>query len=94
MLAIVLLTYKVPLDVVAQNTEAHRTYLRALAARGKVIASGPFVPRTGGALLLRVESEDEAAEIVAGDPFAVRGVAQHEIRIWAPTIGGERLEGG
>lgn len=92
MLALVLLSYKVPLDVVLQHTEDHRAYLRTLHAQGKLLASGPFAPRTGGALLLRVEREEEIASIVANDPFALRGVAQHEVRVWAPTIGADLFE--
>jgi uncharacterized protein YciI len=91
-IAIVLIHYKVPLDVVAQHTADHRAYLGALNAQGKVLASGPFVPRTGGALLLRVAHEAEAQAIVDGDPFKLRGVADHEVRVWAPTLGADKLE--
>ena len=89
MLALVLLSYKVPLDVVAQHTDDHRAYLRTLPAQGKLLASGPFAPRTGGAFLLSVDREEEIPPIVANDPFALRGVAQHEVRVWAPTIGAD-----
>ena len=91
MFAIVLITYKAAPDVVAQHTPDHRAYLRALHDQGKVLASGPFVPRTGGALLLRVEREEEIAEIVARDPFHLHDVASHDVRVWAPTIGSDAL---
>ncbi|HEY2512114.1 MAG TPA: YciI family protein [Polyangiaceae bacterium] len=93
MLALVLISYRVPLDVVAQHTDDHRAYLRTLHAQGKLLASGPFAPRTGGALLLRVEREDEISAIIANDPFHARGVAEHETRVWTPTIGAELFEG-
>jgi uncharacterized protein YciI len=92
MLAIVTLTYLVPLEALAAHTPAHRAYLGELHAKGTLIASGPFAPRTGGALLLRVEREEELAAIVAGDPFHMHGVAAHDVRVWSPTFGGEALE--
>ena len=52
MYALVILKYRVPLDVVEAVTDAHRAYLRELKAAGTLVASGPFNPRTGGALLL------------------------------------------
>jgi uncharacterized protein YciI len=93
MLAIVIISYEVSMEVVAEHTGDHRAYLKSLYEQGKLIASGPFAPRTGGALLLRVEREDEIAKIIAGDPFHTRGVARHDARVWVPTLGGERLEG-
>lgn len=92
MLAIVLITYKASLDTVNAHTPAHRTYLAELHQRGALVASGPFVPRTGGALILRVEREEEIATIIAGDPFHTNEVADYEVRGWAPTIGKDLLE--
>jgi uncharacterized protein YciI len=92
MLAIAILTYAVPLDQVLAHVDEHRAYLGTLQARGKLLASGPFVPRTGGALLLRAEDEGELAEMIANDPFAVKKIATYETRVWAPTFGVEALE--
>jgi uncharacterized protein YciI len=92
MLAIVTITYSAPLDIVAQHTGDHRAYLKTLHEQGKLVASGPFVPRTGGALLLRVEREEEISAIILGDPFHSRGIATHEARVWEPTIGAAYLE--
>ncbi len=92
MLAIVVLTYVVPLEEVLVHVDAHRAYLGTLHAAGKLIASGPFVPRTGGALVLRVDDEAELAAIVLGDPFMQRKIATYDTRVWAPTIGAEALD--
>jgi uncharacterized protein YciI len=92
MFAIVSLVYKVPLDVVLQHVDEHRAYLKTLHERGKLLASGPYVPRTGGALILRAESEAELREMIDRDPFYVRQIADYETRVWAPTIGVDRLE--
>ena len=60
-----------------------------------MIASGPFDPRTGGALLLRVPDDDVQGaldRVRDGDPFTRTGMAQYELLPWAPTIGREALD--
>ena len=93
--AIAILRYRRPLEEVMPHVEAHRAYLRGLLERGTLLASGPFVPRSGGALLLRVPSEDVHAaldRIRDEDPFTRAGVAQYELLPWDPVIGREALD--
>lgn len=95
MYALVLIRYRAPIDVIEANTEAHRAWLRALKASGTLIASGPFVPRTGGALILRVPDDGAAAALDAarnGDPFFALGLANYELLQWNPVIGREGLD--
>jgi uncharacterized protein YciI len=91
--AFVALKYKYPLERMLQTVDRHRSYLRELHAQGKMICSGPFEPRTGGALLLRVEDEAEIAAILSKDPFQVEQLVETTIYRWAPNIGVEGLEG-
>jgi uncharacterized protein YciI len=91
--AFVALKYRYPLERMLQSIDRHRAYLRELHAQGKLIASGPFVPREGGALLLRVEEEAEIQSIVAKDPFQLEGLVDTTIHKWAPNIGVEGLDG-
>ena len=95
MYALVVIRYRAPIDVIEANTEAHRAWLRSLKAQGTLLASGPFVPRTGGALLVRVPDEGAAAALDAvrdGDPFHRLGLANYELIQWAPVIGREGLD--
>lgn len=95
MYALVIIRYRAPIEVIEAHTEEHRAWLRALQARGTLLASGPFVPRTGGALLLRVPDDGAAAALDAirdGDPFHQRGLANYELVQWAPVIGREGLD--
>ena len=95
MYAIAIIRYRKPIERVAEATEAHRAYLRELKGRGILIASGPFEPRFGGALLLRVPDEGADAALNAvrdGDPFVQQGVAQYELLGWAPIIGKDALD--
>ncbi len=96
MYAIVLIRYRLPLEDVLPHVDAHREYLRGLKAKGTLIASGPFDPRMGGALLLRIpDGGDARAALDAvrdGDPFSQRGIALYEMWPWLPTIGKEDLD--
>src|ERR1700722_3373167 len=89
MIALVVITYTAPMNRIAAVTDAHRAYLKPLKAEGKVLASGPFDPRPGGALLLSVPREEDVSEIVAQDPYHLEGVARHEVHVWAPMLGAE-----
>lgn len=95
MYAIAILRYRRPLDEVLTVVDEHRAYLRTLKEKGILLASGPFDPRSGGALLLRVP--DDAAlpyldRIRDEDPFTIRGMAQYELLPWHPVVGSDELD--
>jgi uncharacterized protein YciI len=95
MYALALIRYRKPLDEVVAVQDEHRAYLRDLKAQGKLLASGPLDPRTGGALLLRLPdgSPDAALDAIRdGDPFVKKGIAQYELLRWAPGIGKDDLD--
>jgi uncharacterized protein YciI len=95
MYALAILRYRRPLEEVLTVIDAHRAYLRGLKAQGLLLASGPFDPRSGGGLLLRVPDDDVQGaldRIRDGDPFTRTGVAQYELLPWAPVIGKEGLD--
>jgi uncharacterized protein YciI len=92
MYALAILRYRRPLEEVLAGVDRHREYLRALKERGVLLASGPFDPRTGGALLLRVPDVAALDAVRDGDPFWREGLAQYELQPWAPTIGLAELD--
>jgi uncharacterized protein YciI len=96
MYAIAVLRYRRSLDEVLTVLDAHRAYLRELHQKGILLVSGPFEPRTGAALVLRVSDAASAAEeldaIREKDPFVRQGMAQYEIQVWDPVIGREDLD--
>ena len=95
MYALALSRYRRPLEEVLPVVDEHRAYLRTLADSGILIASGPFDPRSGGGLLLRVPDDDVHGTLDAvrdNDPFTKAGLAQYELLPWAPTIGKETLD--
>lgn len=95
MYALAVLTYLKPLDEILVHLEAHRAYLRGLEASGLLLASGPFEPRSGGALLLRLPDADPASALAGvrdGDPFTTLGLVSYELRQWNPVLGVHRLD--
>jgi uncharacterized protein YciI len=92
---IAIIRYMKPLEEVQKVTDEHRAYTRALKEKGVLVASGPFSPRIGGALLLRLPDEGHLAAALAvrdGDPFVKQGIAQYELLPWAPVIGKDDLD--
>ncbi len=95
MYAIALIRYRRTLEEVLPHVDAHRAYLQGLYHNGGLLVSGPFEPRVGGALLLRVPDGDLGAtldRIRDQDPFVREGVAQYELLPWQPVIGAEGLD--
>ena len=95
MYAIAIIRYRRALDEVLAALDEHRAYLGELHARGTVLASGPFDPRSGGALLLRVSDATPREDLDAirdGDPFVRSGIAQYELQVWLPVVGKENLD--
>ena len=95
MYALAIIRYRRSFDEVRLVVDAHRAYLGELKDRGLLLASGPFEPRSGGALILRVPDEGSAAALDAirdGDPFIQQGMAQYELLPWAPTHGKDDLD--
>ena len=95
MYAIAILRYRRPLEEVLAVTERHRAYLQTLKEDGSLIASGPLDPRSGGALLLRVDDDDANGALDAirdGDPYVTFSLAQYELQPWVVGIGKEELD--
>jgi len=91
MYVLAIIRYRRPMEEVLAATPAHRAYLRGLHERGLVLVSGPFEPRTGGAVLLRVSDMAEMEAIRDADPFTTGGIAEYELHTWVPTIGTEAI---
>ncbi|KIN03577.1 hypothetical protein OIDMADRAFT_17938 [Oidiodendron maius Zn] len=69
--------------------DEHRDYLEELAAKGKLLAAGPFIPggserkESGvGMIVVYADSEDEARRIGEEDPMHRKGVRKFTIDFW------------
>ncbi len=83
---IVSLTYKSPLEEIDRHLDAHVAYLKEEYAKGRFIASGRKVPRTGGIILSKVETRAELKAILANDPFSIAGVADYDVVEFVPSM--------
>ncbi len=95
MYALAILRYRYPLDHILPHLEAHRAYLRGLKDSGVLLASGPFDPRVGGAMLLRLSDNNPHAALDAvrdGDPFTTLQLVNYELLPWNVVIGQEDLD--
>ncbi len=95
MYALAILRYRYPLEQITPHLEAHRAYLRGLKESGVLLASGPFDPRVGGALLLRIPDDhpnDALDRVRDGDPFTKHALVNYELLPWHPVIGQDDLD--
>lgn len=94
MYALMILRYRAPMEEIVAATEVHRSYLRELHAQGVVLAAGPFDPRTGGALLLRLAEDGPTLDAIRdADPFYTQGLVEYELLPWKVGIGLAALDG-
>lgn len=82
---ILLVNYKKSLQEVEKNLESHRLYLDKYYALGKFVCSGRRNPRTGGCIICHNTTAEEIKEIIQGDPFCYKGIADYEILDITPT---------
>jgi uncharacterized protein YciI len=79
--------YLKPLDEVDAAREDHMAFLSGLEERGLVITAGRQDPAIGGVILFDVDTEAEAVDLIAGDPYVQRGLAAYQPIGWKPTRG-------
>jgi hypothetical protein len=61
----------------------HAARLADLDAHGKIALVGPFLDRSGGMIVLRTASADEASRIAEEDPMVRGGFQSYRVVAWA-----------
>lgn len=61
----------------------HVAFLRSLDREGRLVLAGPFDDGSGGLVVIRATSLDEARAIAARDPFVARGARDADVRAWS-----------
>ena len=79
--------YLVSLDEVAKVRDEHLAYLDSLAERGVLVGAGRQDPPVGGMILLNVDDEARARELIAEDPYVIHGTAEYTPLGWNVTKG-------
>jgi uncharacterized protein len=76
-----------------QPLQGHGEYMLSLYSKGLLKIAGPFVDDTGGgAVLLEVNDEAHAKDLVANDPAVKNGAFLHELRPWYLVPWEQRLK--
>jgi len=73
-------------DVDPAIVEAHDHFLDFLNSQGKLFASGPFINRPGGMIILNADSMAEAQAIAQESPLIQNKLRRYEILQWDQTI--------
>jgi uncharacterized protein YciI len=75
------------LDARARVRGDHLAYMQSLHLAGKVVLAGPVGDGSGAMVVLQVESEDEARQVIQADPYTAAGVGvDHVLRPWNVVI--------
>jgi uncharacterized protein YciI len=80
-------TYRAPIEQVDEARTAHLAFVDELQRAGVLVSAGRQDPPVGGILLLDVESEARAHELLADDPYVRQGLADYAATGWQPTRG-------
>ncbi len=83
---IAVLTYKKPLADVDLHLAAHREFLASWYEKGCLLMSGPRRGRVGGVIVLAVETEADAMDILKNDPFYINEIADYRLVDFSPTL--------
>lgn len=66
-------------DVLAEYAAEHLEWLRQQDAAGRIVASGAQEPPIGGVMILAATDKAELRDLLATDPFQIRGCAAYHI---------------
>lgn len=76
---IIVLDYLCPMETIERHVVAHRAHLAEQYAAGRLVVSGPQVPRTGGVIVARGGDRAEVDAMMQRDPFIREGVASYRV---------------
>lgn len=60
----------------------HLRYLDTLYKEGKIVLAGPFNDKTGGMVIYKADTEDDALRLASNDPAVTSGARTVEIKEW------------
>lgn len=78
-------SYVVPIEGVERVLPRHWEYLDKLNDQGILVFSGPMKPRTGGVIILNLDSREEIDRLLEKDPFYIEHIVDYNIIQFIPT---------
>lgn len=81
---IVAINYSAAFTEIEPIVPSHRQHIQAAVDAGIILLSGPRVPRTGGMVIARAESESVIQNMIDQDPYKIAGVAEYQVIEFTP----------
>ena len=91
-LFIIEVNYTESLEVIDSIVSEHRAYLAKGYEAGFLLASGPRNPKTGGIIIGRFSSLQEARDFTKSDPYYLKNAASYEIIEFSPVLFDEKIK--
>lgn len=66
--------------------DTHKAYLQKYIAEGKIFAKGPFTDHSGGLIIYKTESFEEAREIAENDPVILHKSRNLTLKEWKSNL--------
>jgi uncharacterized protein YciI len=89
---LLLARYTRPAEEVDKHLEGHKAWIMRQFEAGTFVATAREVPLIGGLILANATDADQLRAVIAEDPFVVNGLADYELREFAPARVAEGLE--
>ncbi len=82
---VILVHYEKAIEEVNVHLTAHRAWLAEQYRQGRMLVSGRRNPLVGGVLIALGDDRALIEKLCAEDPYAIAGVARHEIIQFSPA---------
>lgn len=66
--------------------EVHKAYLQKHIDNGNIYGKGPFTDHSGGLVIYKANSFDEAMEFAASDPAVLQGTRKLTLKEWSSNL--------
>lgn len=66
--------------------DVHIEYLNTLIHEGKIFAKGPFTDHSGGLVIYKADSYEEAKKMAENDPAVLEGSRKLTLKEWRSNI--------
>lgn len=70
----------------AEILDVHRAYLQKYIDEGSIFAKGPFTDHTGGLIIYKADSYEEAKTIADNDPVIKENTRKMTFKEWKSTL--------
>jgi len=73
---------KYPAPATSELRSRHQSYVREQGQKGKLVLAGRFTDVSGGLIIWKPNSKEEAENIAAHDPYVLEKYATYQLKEW------------